>query len=49
MKEKLKRIKSIKYKDRVFVVNDELIDNMLLILTSEDKKLLEEALKCEEV
>lgn len=49
MREKLKWIKSIKYKERVFIVNDELIDNMLLILTSKDKKLLEEALKCEEV
>ena len=49
MRNKLKLIKTIKYKGKNFFINDELINTMLLILTSDEKKLLEEAIKCVEV
>ena len=49
MRNKLKLIKTIKYKGKNFFINDELINTMLLILTPEELKLLEEAIKCVEV
>lgn len=49
MRNKLKSIKTIKYKGKTFIVNNELINTMLLILTPEELKLLEEAIKCVEV
>ena len=48
MEEILKGIKIIRYKGREFIVDDELINTMLLILTSDDIKTLEEELKCKE-
>ena len=49
MRNKLKLIKIIKYKGKKIIVNDELINTMLLILTSEEIKLLEEEIICVEV
>lgn len=48
MEEILKGIKIIRYKGREFIVDDELINTMLLILTSDDIKTSEEELKCKE-
>ena len=43
------RVLGWEYKGKTFIVNNELINTMLLILTPEELKLLEEAIKCVEV
>ena len=49
MEKILKGIKTIKYKGKKFVVDDELINTMLAILTSDDIKTSEEESRCEVV
>ena len=49
MEEILKGIKIIKYKGKKFIVDDELINSMLSILTCDSTKTSEEESRCEVV
>lgn len=48
MKNILEGIKIIKYKGKEFIVDDELINTMLSILTSDDIRTSEEVVRCKE-